>query len=325
MDGSVFANVKLKHVERVSTPTAASKHEENEQLLLIQQRVRECDLEAWYPRLEQWTFPTTVVPISIGFAKRMVSGIRTRKTQDIISEKSEEMEALQRAIGAFGTSFVKLSSRSPKDATVAGERTRKIFNEELAKSTEKDANAVFICLNLAHIKALAVESAHEALSLLLASERVLDDLELALEDVANWSQHFVIRKWVTLPLSGEFRGFVCNGRLTALSQYFAPCFFSELQGKEREVASKCEALLAEISHLLPKNVVCDFAVLPDRVLVIELNPFNDYLGCGTSSCMFDWKADRAVLDGNAPFEIRIVKEKHPNIKSLVGNEWRNFF
>jgi hypothetical protein len=185
-----------------------------------------------------------------------------------------------------------------KDATVAGERMRKIFDEEFAKCEEKDSNAIFMCLNVAHIKALCVSSVEECLCLLLASERILDDLELALEDTNKWNQKLVIRKWVCdLPLSAEFRGFVRNGTLTALSQYFAPCFFQELQGKESDVEVKCKSLLEKIKHLIPSSVVCDFAVLADRVLVIELNPFNDYEGCGTSSCMFDWKKDRLVLDG----------------------------
>lgn len=82
-----------------------------------------------------------------------------------------------------------------------------------------------------------------------------------------------------MPLSAEFRGFVVDGKLTALSQYFAPCYFAELQGQENQVAEKCRLLLQQISNLIPKNVVCDFAVLEDRVYVIELNPFNDYNGC----------------------------------------------
>lgn len=72
-------------------------------------------------------------------------------------------------------------------------------------------------------------------------------------------------------------------------------------------------------------MVADFAVLPDTTLLIELNPFRDYEGNGTSSCMFDWQADRAILFGEAPFELRIVKEKSTNLKSLVGNDWRTIF
>ncbi len=45
-----------------------------------------------------------------------------------------------------------------------------------------------------------------------------------------------------------------------------------------------------------------------RVLVIEINPFNDYDGCGTSAALFDWKKDRKVLD-EGPFEFRIETGK----------------
>jgi hypothetical protein len=141
----------------------------------------------------------------------------------------------------------------------------------------------------------------EALSLFLQSERILDDLELALEDKGHWSQHFVVRKWIDMPLWAEFRGFVADGKLTALSQYFAPCFFPELQGIQNVVAKVCQDLVEKIRHLIPNRVVADFAVVVNHgefhVLLIEMNPFADYEGCGTSSCMFDWKADRAVLEG----------------------------
>jgi hypothetical protein len=190
-----------------------------------------------------------------------------------------------------------LLNGSEKDATVAGERTRSAYEREFESSKEKDDNAKFISLNRAHIDALAVSSSEEAIALLLASERILDDLELALEDSSNWNQHLVVRKWIDMPLAAEFRGFVVKGKLTALSQYFAPCFFANLQGREEQLAAQCRQLLEKICHLIPSSVVCDFAVLEHQVLVIEINPFNDYEGCGTSACMFDWKKDRQILDG----------------------------
>jgi len=38
--------------------------------------------------------------------------------------------------------------------------------------------------------------------------------------------------------------------------------------------------------------------------MIEINPFNDYDGCGTSGAMFDWKADHKVIF-EGPFEFRL--------------------
>lgn len=122
---------------------------------------------------------------------------------------------------------------------------------------DPDDNAKFISINRAHINALAVRSGEEALHLLCRSERILDDLELALEDPTRWTQHLVIRKWADMPLSSEWRGFVCDGKLTALSQYFAPCYFEELQSEhvQRQVVSKCKVILREGLGLSPISLL----------------------------------------------------------------------
>lgn len=77
-----------------------------------QRRVRECDLDVWYEKLEQVTFPTRTIPISIDFAKSMVAAIKARKKGFDVPHV--EVQQLQAAIAEFGNAFVKLSSRSPK-------------------------------------------------------------------------------------------------------------------------------------------------------------------------------------------------------------------
>ena len=39
---------------------------------------------------------------------------------------------------------------------------------------------------------------------------------------------FVIRKWIPMPLEAEFRAFVNNGKLTAVSQYYHFIVFPKL-------------------------------------------------------------------------------------------------
>ncbi len=159
-------------------------------------------------------------------------------------------------------------------------RTRQLFGEYCAR--DADDNAKLIAINRAHIEALRVTSVTDALALLLASERIFDDLELALEFPASWSQQLVVRRWSPVALDGEFRGFVFGGRLTALSQYYIPCYFESLQDAERRarVAAQCAALVASVRTLLPPNknecAVVDFLSVDNgaSVKVIEMNPFN---------------------------------------------------
>lgn len=90
-----------------------------------------------------------------------------------------------------------------------------------------------------------------------------------------------------------------------------------------------------IAGLIPlENYVIDFGItsasgqVPTfdsekdlRVLVIELNPFNDYVGCGTDPGLFNWKADRKVVDGESPFEFR-VREAEFDVKPNLILQWR---
>ena len=188
IEGMDLSKVKLKHVEKKDNPKKTTDVEENgASLALLIRRVRECDLDVWYEKLEKHTFATRMIPISVELARRMVAAIKKRTGLEK-NDVHPELEELEKVIVSFGCAFVKLSSRSPKDATVAGERTRAAFEREFAACEEKDDNAKFICLNRAHISALSVTCAKDALDLLLASERILDDLELALEDPSKWNQ-----------------------------------------------------------------------------------------------------------------------------------------
>ncbi len=211
--------MKLRHVAApVAAPKASSADQAGE-LQVLMARVRECDLDVWYERLHKWTFPTEFIPLSRGEASAICNAYKRHESAAALPDLARTLQAVDAAIARFGgVAFVKLSSRSPKvnlfcfscaalmmnwsskDATVAGERTKRHFERALAESAEKDDNAVFAALNRAHINALAVNGAAEALDLFLKSERIFDDLELALEDQTNWSQRIVVRKWIDMPV-----------------------------------------------------------------------------------------------------------------------------
>src|SRR5688572_16750427 len=91
--------------------------------------------------------------------------------------------------------------------------------------------------------------------------------------------------------ANEFRGFVYNKQLTALSQYcYYQCFkvtqldfdwpescvIQELQDEkvQQDIATRVQAFWKSICDRVPqKNCIVDFVVLPDKVMIIELNPF----------------------------------------------------
>lgn len=110
---------------------------------------------------------------------------------------------------------------------------------------------------------------------------------------------------------------------------------------KQKILSRITALFEQMKaqNALPfEACVMDFACLPDKTLVIEVNPYVrvftpphpfmvlpllsaspqlDSTGAG----LFDWRRDKAVLE-QGPLEFRVL-ERHPehNYEGFVGEEW----
>eukprot|EP01091_Cochliopodium_minus_P010181 TRINITY_DN2651_c2_g1_i2.p1 TRINITY_DN2651_c2_g1~~TRINITY_DN2651_c2_g1_i2.p1 ORF type:complete len:365 (-),score=104.83 TRINITY_DN2651_c2_g1_i2:260-1354(-) len=349
-----FKNISLKKTEKKEEKKIDLKEElekekqSQEKTLLIQRRVRECDLEEWYETLKEHTYKSTWIPVSIKQARALINanlvneGIKTELNEGEINELNTLKNQITEAIKKFNSSgaFCKLSSRSPKDASMAGQRTEDLYRKYYTESKEKDDNAKVSCIYRAHIEALKCDNGDQCLEFFKRSERIKTDLELALENEKEWSQHVILREWVTIPISNEFRGFIYQNKLTALCQYYHHVYFQNLIDKKDEYLKRVQKFFEEVKTLFPKvlsekfgnkncSAVVDFVVdfENDKCYIIELNPFRDYEGNGTSSCMFDWEKDKSLLFGESPFEFRMEKQKvdnliHNQVKSVI---WRDLF
>jgi len=144
---------------------------------------------------------------------------------------------------------------------------------------------------------------------MLGSQRIYEDLTLALEHPRTWSQHMVVRQWVSVPIEYEFRGFVYNNKLTCLSQYYHYCYFPGMVQIKSKIEQMIQAYFEKIKDVVPlrpQEYVVDFAVDVDndKVYIIEINPFGNYEAMGTSTSMFDKKRDAAILFGDG-WEFRV--------------------
>ncbi|KAL6078085.1 Cell division cycle protein 123 [Balamuthia mandrillaris] len=309
------------------------------------------NLENWYPQLKEYTFETTFLNLSQEEARAIVSTYQQKQRQECgkeqpAAEEEEQLHLLSQlkerindGIKAFvggegedGGAFVRLSTRSPKDATIAGDKTMRLFEEELERmekeeqveNAREDENARLVALIVASTKAMMVRSGEEALQLITTSERSHEDLLLALEFPEEWDMKVIIRKWVNIHPSMEFRGFVCHKKFTALSQYFHIAYFPQLKQQRNSILANITECYAKVQDLIPvDSFIVDFAVLNDgQVLVIELNPFHNYEGCGTDAGLFNWALDRKIVDGEAPFEFRVREEAFDVKQNLIGL-WRD--
>lgn len=175
---------------------------------------------------------------------------------------SSIVERLDAAVKKFPDgAFVRLGSRSPKDAFV---------------------------------ETFKVHTGAEAVNVLTAcSERICDDLHLALDN--NYAPHIFVRQWITIPHWQEFRCFMRNRRMIGISQYNYFNAFPELQNEQtlssiRFGIDQFFLQIREACHL--DDVVFDVWVKMLKVgnqtgievKLIEINPFFEL----TDPCLFDW-------------------------------------
>jgi len=294
------------------------------------------------------TYETIYCPISCQEGQAMAEVYDLKELgQPIPADLQDKISAmtarLQATMDKFpdGT-FVKLSSRSAKDSAVSSDRTKRIFKELLSKIEQPSLNDKLAAINRANILALQLKDASEVIHMFLSSERINSDLKLALEYPDNWTQDFVVRKFVAIPIEYEFRGFVVNNQLRAMCQYYHWIYFPTLVENKEKLNSIILKKFEEIKDKVPiesKTYVVDWAVdlENENVFIIEINPFGDYEGMGTSPAMFqlhinDGKMDRQGTDrnlffGDGAYEFRI--EDKPVSEELqwkmLGTPWKNLF
>lgn len=280
--------------------------------------------------------------------------------------------------------FVKLSTRSPKDSKTIFRKAEAAFRERVAsgdvpvaspaapvaaggaggaggaaasgEAADADAasaavlNARLVAFSEEMVKAAVVRSGAEAVTLLLDSQRVAEDLAYAFEEgPAAAPISLVVRGFDTrMRPQCEFRAFVWDGKLTALGQYWHSLCFPELQDARlrEQVAADVAELFDSIKGGLPvPNAMLDVAWLglgaPTRdtkdsaddaiadgaakALLVEVNPLMEGLGSFAGSTgLFSYYDDADVLQGRLPFEMRVRTEPEPRSQLLghMSMEWR---
>jgi len=225
--------------------------------------------------------------------------------------------------------FVRLGSRSPKDAEAAVP-TREAYEAELKRSTAEDGaqggygaaddatNAQLRAyFEVAH-RALRVRTAEEAVALLCSSERVCRDVERSL--ASGVAMTVCLRAWQpALRQEYEFRAFVCGDRLTHVTQYNPYVHTPQVVATRDETLATLERFWRdEIDPKLRARhdaYVVDFALLSTGdVVVVELNPFDEQTGGG----LFRWEDpdDRALME-RGPLGLRMATRPRPRMEATV--------
>jgi len=311
--------------------------------------VIDANIEGWIDAIRPFTFLTYFHPLLRKHAELFISVYElkvTKKQPSLPQSLVDELSALERELdqtinqvrGTKDSVFVKSSCRSPKDTTIHNSVLLQEYARGLAATKPDeiiDDNFRLTLLIKASVEALKTKSASQVLESFTTSERIYQDMKLMIDTNTSSSppspndqiMNFVIREWVDIDPDMEFRGFVVNGKLNALSQYNHVIYFPRLIHMKKTIETSVlnffyQTVAPNLSRF--DRYVVDFALVKtnedvyDQVYVIELNPFLS----STDAALFSWQTELVLLE-NGPFEFRLRESKLPNLKSLISIDWRD--
>lgn len=174
----------------------------------------------------------------------------------------------------------------------------------------------FVRLNRASPKDSVYEcrvwSAKDILKTIVSSARCYKSIEKVSDNIRS-NEYIILKEWnskFTHNPQFEFRVFVCNSKVTAISQYhcYTPFDWSGILDEEWNTIYKNINNLYNRCNKFP-NCVMDVYVnqLLNNNFNSELVEFNSFgMELASGSALFDWDSDKQILYGKTRPEIRIL-------------------
>lgn len=297
--------------------------------------LKQCGVEVWYESVAELTPLTRFLTLSKGHISSLVNGHHAFTSSGVmepfLSVLLEELGgSIDHVLEEFGGSaFVRLSSRSPKDAAFFVPQTsnamRAVIQREPSKYSVLDMNGTVRLLLETSLASMQVRCARDALYLLIASPRIWMDLLVNERD--GDEAKLVLRKWEACPLYREVRVFIHASRVTAIGQYVHFLVFEEIQeGRVHEKEnwkSRIVEYFEKIRDFLPSpNCILDVCVFEDRIRLLEFNPW----GRATAAGLFNWTTDKDLLSAaDGECQVRFREQLRDNFEgiTLLPAGWRD--
>lgn len=238
--------------------------------------VRPTYLENWPAELCRLSIAQVDVPLTVIEAAQLGANIMELGEQFVpaggtVPDITAIRERVQAAVSKFPSgAFVRLGSRSPKDAWIG---------HRLGFRITADGKPHGDPLRL----------------LLDCSERIADDLLLAIAN--GYAPHIFVRQWLDFPPWAECRCFIRGRNLVGISQYnyLHHEVFPEIAEHESlirwGIGLFFERDFRPASHLddVVMDVICFVRRIGNEssieVKLLEINPFGQF----TDPCLFDWR------------------------------------
>jgi len=312
--------------ERLKMLTISSEHSLRNQNLPF-------DIDVWYPTVASHTFNSKFLSLRRCEAEAIVNfyqtfyNCRRRLTLTNICVLIELEKRLDTSIRKHfpGGAFLRLAGRSPKDAEpLSRAQLRKSYQEALSNVLKEDGTTTKSPTPNQKLRAigrtqyLKAEDGVSALNCLLSSERVFTDLH----DYLRYGEpeQICLREWCDeMKLEYEFRCFVYENELRAISQYDHYCVYAHLTPMKADIEKAIRAALARVHPMIgERSYIIDFLYIPERqeARMIELSPFRE---CTGPAC-FKWHSDGDQLR-QGPFEFRLNDHTHPQLEDIIESNW----
>jgi hypothetical protein len=245
----------------------------------------EAAVDKWYENLPSGcTFRSVFVPLKKMEAFEIIDYWKSTSSKEefqsvVIPEPLHDLvsrinEAIELNFSASAGVFVKLSTRSPKDSKTIFTKAVSAFNDRIDPQTGRVivnsvtdstiGNARLIAFSEEMIRASIAHSGEDAVTYLLDSWRVAEDLMYAYADENSTIDKeitIVIREWKKeMTPKCEFRGFVWNNELHCIGQYWHSLYWPDLVQRKEEIAQDCLTFFETIKASLPvPNAMLDLA------------------------------------------------------------------
>lgn len=282
-----------------------------------EEEVLACAFAAWYERFQSVTFKSEVIPLPESFVTFLeADGINLGPRQGRTRSDSDSSGWGDGDASDCGDTVAKFDfPQLEEQINAAIERLGGKVLPKLNWSAPKDAawvNCGLKCFN-----------AREVFTMLKASDFVSHDLGHSFDHCGTSRRRpdqftLVLRRWHEIYESNEFRCFVSDGRLLAMSQRNTSVFFEHLVQQD-----EAEALRGAVVGFFEQHVRRDFllgryafdvhvgASPRRRVRLLDFSPW----GPTTDACLFDWPelasmAISAAAEGDMHCpELRVVRDE----------------
>src|SRR3990167_2409476 len=300
----------------------------------------------WYPKVSEYTFATKFISLSkiqcevisktrqngrmIGSMYNFTEDKEERKkilqmdpVQMLQEDERIVLKELEEAIDHHlqdykNGAFVRLDTRSPKDAVLNSKLVKEIITEKIKQNPIKDKFSMECATSDSIIywdsvsEACRVTSGAQAVELLTSSNRVSEDITLGLLSHGEGIK-IVIREWENIQPHLEFRVFIRNREITGITQYHKGLYIKKVVDNLELVEELITEAFNKIKNI---DISPDHCYTADFVLITDGNTFTSARlieindpppTAGTS--LFDWddENDRNLIL-NGPKSIRVYKE-----------------